>query len=359
MFHSYSAAGGPGLLLALAVILALVLSLLLPMVVPAQDYFADRNSTGTPILFGKDTHTALFACSGSIGDNSIKANFFKQYWLNAATYKPERLPRGKNYLGWGLSGKAGTVNGLGTLFSYGDFSPTFTSGAYLAYSRKTWKPSGDGTVYGNWALILSSTYTTCYYNIYYPRATFRRQLVDTFFNGFGVSLSFVDCIYKGNDDIYAGASVSVRRQSNYPFLTKVTIHNDTAYTTSGSNGSSGTTRTVTYINSNGDTYGVGPYVQYTDVSIRFNFTWVPAVLEHNLAFIVYPSIDLSQPYTPVYNAGASIALLKTGSPSTPLAALFFELDDVGNAYGSTYTFAKRSFRAGISTTLNILTGSMK
>ncbi|HLZ88526.1 MAG TPA: hypothetical protein VKQ52_14830 [Puia sp.] len=339
--------------------LALCLAFFFPLALSAQDYFNDRAATGTPILLGKDTHAALFSASGSIGDNSVKANFFKQYWLNAATYKADRLPRVKNYLGWGISGKASTVNGLGALFSLGDFSPSFNTGAYLSFSQKSWRASGDGTVYGNWALILSGNFTTCYYNIYTPRAAFSHQLVDTPFHALGVALSFVDCIYKGQDDLYVGASVSVKRQNNYSFLYKVTIRNDTAYTTPGSGGSSGTTRTVTAINTNGDTYGVGPYFQYTDVGVRLNLSWVPASLQHDVAFILYPSMDLSRAYTPVYNLGTSIAWLKTGSPSTPLAAVFFELDDVGNAYGSIYTFGKRSFRAGISASLNILTGVLK
>lgn len=337
--------------------LALVL---LPFTLSAQDYFADRNATGTPILFGKDNHAALFSGSGSIGDNSIKANFFKQYWLNAATYKPESLPRMKNYLGWGISGKAGTINGLGTLFSYGDFSPTFSAGVYLAYSRKTWKPSGDGALFGNWAFILSGNFTTGNYNIYYPAATFSRQLIDTAFHALGVSLSFVDCIYKGEDDWYVGASVSVRRLNNYAFLTKVLIRDDTAYANGGpGGGSGGATRTVTFINLNGDTYGVGPYWQYTDVNLRFNLSWVPAALQHQLAFIIYPSLSLSKPYHPVYHLGTSIAWLKAGSPSTPQAAVFFEMNDLGNAYGIPYPFLKRSFRAGVTASLNILTGVLK
>jgi len=337
----------------------LFLFLALPFTLRAQDYFADRNATATPILLGKDNHAGLFQASGNIGDNSVKVNFFKQYWLNESTYKADRLPRAKNYFGWGLSAKAATVNGLGTIFSYGDFSPTFNAGAYLSYSRKTWSPSGDGTVFGSWSFILAGSFTTCDYNIYTPANTFSHQLVDTAFHALGVSLSFVDCIYKGEDDLFVGASVAVRRLNNYPFLTKVNIKNDTAYTNGGNGGRAGTTRTVTAINSNGDTYGVGPYLQYTDVNIRLNLSWVPAALQHNLAFIVYPSFDLSKPYTPVYNVGTSIAWLKTGSPSTPIAAVFFEVDDLNNAYGSSYAFLKRSFRVGVSTTLNILTGSLK
>jgi hypothetical protein len=339
-----------------------LLLLVFPFTLSAQDYFADRNATGTPILLGKENHAALFSAGGNIGDNSLKVNFFKQYWLNAATYKPERLPRAKNYLGWGISGKVSTINGLGTLFSYGDFSPSFLAGAYLSYSRKTWKPSGDGTVYGNWAFILSGNFTTCNYNIYNPTASFRQQLTDTAFHALGVSLSFVDCIYKGEDDLYAGSSVSVRRLNNYVWLTKVIVRDDTAYTTPGGGsggGNSGTTRTVTYINLNGDTYGVGPYLQYTDVNIRFNLSWVPAALQHHLAFIVYPSLDVSKAYSPAYNLGSSIAWLKAGSPSTPLAAVFFEVNDLNNAYGIPYPFLKRSFRAGVSASLNILTGTLK
>lgn len=315
--------------------------------VNAQDYFSDFNSNANPVLF-KGTDNILFSTTLNVGDNSIKPNFFKQYWINKDNYRPLLHDRHKDYLGWGINAKVKTEDGLGVLFSSGEFNPGFTFGGYLSYSKLYWyKNKKNEETFGQWALILSGNWSTANYQLYRPRNTFSNQLTDTAFKGSSLSLSFVNGYFGGNSNLYAGASVTLKRVNNYGSLNKVEIKDDSVYS------SSGTVRSVTQVNSNGNVYAEGLYKQYNTVHASINISYIPAVFNYALGFIVYPSVDFSSGYGPVYNAGISIAHLVKGNPSCSDVALLFQLNDLGNVNKSPYPFFKRSFNFGIATALNI------
>jgi hypothetical protein len=333
--------------------LCVILTLLCSKV-RSQDYFGDLTSGATPVIL-KSSEKGLFSAVITSADNSVKTNFFRQYEIDYAQYKKnaDKLPRHLQSLGWGINTKTKTEDGLGSLFGSGNFNPGFTGGAYMSLSRMYWcknkKDKKDSLgIFGQWALILSGTLSTAKFQFYDGAKPYASQLSDTTFNGRTLSLSFVNGWYGGKDNIFAGASVSVSRLNNYGKLDKVNVKNDSIFP-SGTGG----TRIVQTINDDGDVYATGKYVQYNNFNIRANFSYVPGSLGQFVGIIFYPSVDLSKIYKPKYNLGLCIAHLKKGSPATSDAAFFLELNDLNNAAESTKPFFKRSFKFGVSTTLNI------
>lgn len=322
----------------------------------AQDYFSDRNANGTPIVFVNkgEGHQLLFSANVDVSDkSSLKTNIYQQYWLNQKNYNPLTQPRSKQFLGWGLSAKASTTDGLGKVFGSGDFNPGFTGGAYIAFSEYDWKllPDGKTTAFSNWAIIWSGNLSYANHQLFDPSLAFDDQLSSKTFHGTSGSLSFVKEIYPGKDNLYYGISFTMGRQSNYDDLNSVEIKNDSLISNNGAN------RTVTQINPKGNVYAEGKYQEYTNYNFRLNACYVPNALNHNVGFLFYPSVDLSSAYSAKYNMGFAFSYLKTGNPSAAVATLFFELDDINNAAGTDKPFMKRAFKVGVSTSLNILTGN--
>jgi hypothetical protein len=306
----------------------------------AQDYFSDRNGNGTPILV-KDTSgklaKQLFSAGVDLTDKTnIKVNFYAQSKIAPTSF-----------LGWGVSAKGTANNGATSLFSASNLSPGFGGGAYLAYTKLVESP----THYYAWAVILSANLNYTTYQFFTPSASYSKQLSSVNFSGNMVGISTFFKLHPGHDNLFLGASFSLGHQSNYNSLSTVTIKNDS--TISGT----GKTRTVEQVNKNGDNYATGSFLQYTDYNFRLNGTYIPGFLKYKFGLTVYPSIDLSTAYSPKYNAGLAFSFLKNNNPSTATASLFFEFDDIGNAQNSTKPFLNRSFKVGISTTLNVLTGS--
>jgi len=316
----------------------------------AQDYFADLTSGTTPVLFN-GISKALFSATINAGDNSVKSNFFRQYWINSEDYKPLNVPRDKKFWGWGLNTKVKTEDGLGALFKSGQFTPGFTAGSYFSFSRMYWKDSND-QVFGHWVIILSGTLSTSKFQLYHPATSFDTQLSDTNFNGRSLSLSFVNGLFKGRDNMFIGISITGSRMNNYSDLDKVEIKNDSVFT----NGS-GSTRIAEKINDDGNIYGLGIYKQYNNLNIRANLSYIPSAFSYFIAFIIYPSVDISSAFKPKYNVGVSFAHLKQGSPSTADASLFLELNDITNVTDKKDSFFKRAFKFGVSTTLNVFSST--
>lgn len=325
--------------------------LLFSIITKSQDYFTDLTSGTTPVLFN-GTQKALFSATVNAGDNSVKANFFRQYFMNARLYDPLALPRKQDFIGWGINAKTKTEDGLGPLFGSGEFNPGFTGGVYLSYSRMSWKKKDSSEVFGQYAFILSGTLTTSQFQLYNETNSFATQLSDTIFKGRTLSLSFVKGFFGGKDNVLLGVSVTASRMNNYNKLDKVDIENDSIFT----NGA-GRTRTVQLVNDNGNIFGTGEYKQFNNFNIRANLSYIPSALNYFIAFIGYPSIDYSKAFQPKYNIGISFAHLKQGNPAASDAALFFELNDITNVADKNSSFLKRSFKFGISTTLNIFTSS--
>lgn len=321
----------------------------------AQDYFLDRHANGNPIIFSAEgSNNLLFSAGIDLSDNSsVKANLYRQYWISKSTYKPLDIPRHKDFIGWGASLKGNMTNGLGNLFSYGAFDPAFNGGVYLAFTRLNWTKTttGSGTYFSNWAVILSQNISYATYQFYDATQPYASQLSEKNFTGRVTTLSYVLQLHPKSDNLMVGASFAYSRKSNYTDLNTVTIKNDSV--TSGS----GKVRTITDINTYGDTYALGRYREYNNYNLRLNCSYIPEALNNKIGFTFYPSVDLSAIYAPKYNLGLSFSYLKDKSPSTPIASLFFEVDDMNNAAHLAGSFLSRSFNIGISSTLNMLTGN--
>lgn len=321
----------------------------------AQDYFQDRHGNGNPIIFSADgSHNLLFSAGVNVSDkSSVKANLYRQYWLNESTYQPLAVPRQKDFLGWGVSIKANLTNGLGSLFSAGNLNAAFNGGAYLAYTQLTWKTTADGkgTYYSNWALILSQNLNYASYQFFNPAQPYNNQLSVHNFHGQVTALSYVLQLHPKKDNLLIGASLSFSHRSNFDNLQSVLITNDSLISGAGK------VRTVQETNDNGNIYAFGRFQEYTNYNFRLNATFIPAAFEYKVGFTIYPSVDISPIYRVRYNAGLALSYLKDKSPSTPIASLIFEFDDLNNSSNRQGSFLSRSFNVSIATSLNILTGT--
>ncbi|HTD41961.1 MAG TPA: hypothetical protein VK671_15135, partial [Mucilaginibacter sp.] len=289
----------------------IIVFVLLSNLLHAQDYFSDRNANGSPIILNSHgSNQLLFSANVDVSDkSSLKANIFKQYWLNKDSYTAmvnknnDTVPRNKNFLGWGLSTKASTTNGLGSVFGSGKLNPGFAGSGYLAFSNYSWvKPKGGtGTTFSSLAIILTGTLSYTNHQFFDPSQAFGKQLTSNSFSGTSGSLSFVKELHPSKDNWYVGASFTVGRQSNYDQLTTVLIKNDSSINNNNS------TRVVEQINQKGDVYAIGKYKEYTNYNIRLNACFVPGDLNSSIGFLLYPSIDLSSAYSAKYNIGFSFS----------------------------------------------------
>lgn len=322
--------------------------------IQAQDYFSDRHATGNPIIFSSQgKNELLFSAGFNLSDNSsIKANLFRQYWLDSLTYRPLETPRHKTFLGWGLSAKASMVNGPASLFSEGKLDPAFNGGAYLAYSRLNWKKTRNtkNTAFSDWSIILSENLNYATYQFFDRLKPFDAQLSTRNFKGSTTALAYVLKLHPKTDNVFIGASVSYSRKSNYYNLNSVYIKDDSVIS------SGGNSRTVTQASTSGTLYAEGRYREYGNLNLRLNSTYIPAAFNYNIGFTLYPSVDFTTKYRARYNTGLALSYLPKGSPSTPFASIFFEFDDITNASGLHSPFIKRSFNIGLTTTLNLLSG---
>lgn len=323
-------------------ICAVLLTIELPS--KSQDYFADLNSGTTPILSANDRR-ALFSATINAGDNSIKANFFRQYSIDNTRDLVTNNLINEYFLGWGINTKAKVESGISSLFGSGNFIPGFYGGAYFSLTKMKWTPLNEFSL---WAWVLSGTVSSSKFQFYNPIETFDKQLTDASFTGKSISLSHVRANFHGADNIIGGVSFTGARLNNYSKLTKVELKNDSIFT----NGA-GMTRIVQQVNDDGYIFAVGNYKEYTNWTFRPFITYIPGLLGNRIGFTLYPSLDLSNEFNPKYNIAIAFSLLKAGSPTLTDAALFIELNDLSNASNSTDNFLKRAIKVGISTSLNI------
>jgi hypothetical protein len=318
----------------------------------AQDYFADRNEAGIPVLLTTEgKRTALFSANLNLADAStFKANFYQQYMLDE---KPGNIagnpPLIQNSLGWGINGKAKTQNSVGNLFKSGEFKPGVGFGGYLAYSHYNYQDKcAANAVFSTWSLILSGNVDYSQHMFFYPTAAYKDQLAENTFRAPQATLSFVKFLGPKTDNFIIGFSAAVAKKSNYDELDTYEIKPDSVIL--GTNMS----RHVSKINDNGNTYASGDYKEYTNYRLKANLTYIPSALDYKIGFSVYPWIDLSSSGGTKYNTGIAFHLLKEGSPSTSQAAVFVEFGDLSNSANSAKPFIKRSFKFGVSTSLNFI-----
>lgn len=355
----------------------------------AQDYFDDLKGNGNPVSLNLKKNFNLSARL-NIGDKSAKLGFFKIYRLNLkkknsmnvwekiglehtkqnSFLKLVDLPRmnmkdstedfsgsGKtevpkssfklNDLGFGLSVKGKTSDGIGNLFSKGSVSPETQLGLYGVY--KNVKIKDDVHKY---TFLVSPffNYNFASYQVVRTDTTYKNQTSDTTLNGmnFGVS-SFFKFYRNKKDQFIVGASITQSQLNNYDDLDKVEIKESTTKTDS----SSGTVRTITTVNDNGYTYASGKIKQYWNTKIKCYLTYIPYQLDYRAALVVYPSVDINSLYAPVYNVGFGIHFLEKDNPTMSIAGVFFELNDIANAKNSKDPFMKHSFKIGVTAALNV------
>lgn len=336
----------------------------------AQDFFTDRNNTGTPVYFKKNgdtTRNFLFNAGVNVADASaVKVNFFRQKWNEKYLHykrpfmawdkdQQKEIPDSAvhndfNSFGWGLSLNVKTKDGLGKVLKSGNFDPGFDGGAYIAFTKyQTWKDSVFKSASHTW--IISGNLGFAKYQLYDPGAAFKDQLSSRNFTAPSFGFAYVYRPALENDNIYLGASLTYKRMNTYDDLDTYEIKNDSLFTNNG------ITRKVTKINEDGNVYGVGDYKEYSNFRFRFNLSYVPSVFDYRFGFNIYPSVDVGGPYAARLNTGIGFSYLKDKNPSLAVFSLNFELNDINNAEKSSKTFLKHSFKIGISTNLNFITGS--
>jgi hypothetical protein len=321
----------------------------------AQDYFTDRNNSGTPVFLVRNGDTTnkqyLFSAAANISDaTSLKVNFYKQNWGVPKDLGPNKLAIGA--FGWGASLNAATKAGVGSILGGGNFDPAFSGGVYFAFTKFTTWTDDSGALHSKYhAWILSSNLTFATNQLYNPAADFGSQLSSKNFVGPSLALSYVFEPALNNNDLFLGGSFTYKKMSNYADLDSYTITNDSLTT------GSGITRKVTKINPNGDTYAVGDYKEFSNYELRGNISFIPGALKYRVGVILYPSVDFGGPYSARVNTGVAFNYLTDKNPTLSIFSINMELDDIGNAEGSKKTFLKRAFKIGVSTSLNAITGS--
>ncbi len=303
-----------------------------------QDYFEDSKGSGFSIM--STNVTSIFSAKLNVGDNSIKSDLFNQYQVkkvsDLSTY----------HFGWGLSLKGKSENGLGILFSTGSLVPGFTGNGYLAFRKIIKKPVAKW-----WIFILSGGYSVSKYNLYNPSKIYSKQLTDTIYQGYNFGLSWCYLFPVGRNklsNIILGASIGLSRINNYGNLSKVEIKDTKIINDTGGN-----TRNITPVQSNGDIYAEGKYLQYSSTKFRFNLAYIPSFLNNRISLMFYPSVNYSKVFAPLYNLGMGIQYLQIGSPSVSIGGLFIEFNDISNAQGKTGGIIKRTLTVGLTASLNI------
>jgi|GEM_PF-1015656 len=351
-------------------LLFLSLILLGSQAAKAQDFFSDRNNTGTPVHFIRQSDTTkilLFNAGVNVSDAAaVKLNIFNQKWSKSAGQTKTALQRdGKDSVivkstysafGWGAFGNIKTKAGLGKVFKSGKFDPGFDGGLYLALTsfylkqdsvNGQMRPPRSST---NSTLILSGNIGFAKNLLYDPKQDFGKQLKTENFTAPSIGLGYVYQPALKHDNLFVGGSATYKRVSNYDDLDTYEIKNDSSYTDNG------ITRHATKISPDGDTYAMGEYRTYWDLRLRGNISYIPRSFNYRFGFNLYPSVDVGGPYAARWNAGVGFSYLKDNNPSLSIVSLNIEVNDIGDAEGSGKGFFKHSFKVGISTNLNLITG---
>jgi len=328
-------------------ILIILFSFWLSISLSGQDYFEDVKGSGFSVLSARNT--TLISTRVNVGDNSIKINFFQQYRLKCDTAQniDHQWPKKKFDLGWGIAVKGKSEDGIGLLFSTGSFSPGFNGSGYLSLRNITsWQDQARW-----WILLLSGGYTISNFNLFNPDAAINKQLTDTIFQGYNFGLSWCYIIPVNNlkDNIIVGASIGFNRVNNYGNLSKVEIKDTKSIADTG-----GTIRNITPVKRNGAIYAKGSYKEFNTAKARISMAYIPSFLNNRVAFMVYPSINYSKIYAPIYNAGFGIQFLKKGAPTISIGGIFVEFNDITNVQGKTTGFIKQTLSIGLTASLNIL-----
>jgi hypothetical protein len=264
--------------------------------------------------------------------------------------------------GWGIALKSKAEQGIGSLFSSGQFADGFAVNLYLAGQRsisaKEWgkvknRPLKKGDSYRFWALV--GGITNSQYRFYRPDLSNKDQLSDfESITGFQAGYSYFTITPNANEDnILRGISINYALKNNYKKLPKVEIkdYND--------NTSIGSLRNVQLLDDNGSTYALetpdSKLSTFGVLTIRGQLGIIPKTLDNRISFLFYPELAYQKQKLTV-NLGLGVQFLKKGNPLISEAGVFAKLTDVFNAGGSNNPFIQRTLELGLTASLNILTG---
>lgn len=343
--------------------------LLASLTAKAQIWYDDAAGGGFPVLLGGSKNgnsekTTLFNARVNTSDGSTILSIFKRKFpktqgIDTTTVRPSAtdrpdpnsFSRNNPRFGWGTSVKGKVENGLGSLFSSGKISPSFTVGGYLTYSG--WMQAKKGSKFI--LPILSVRYTRSEQRFYYPEEKADSIRFSNFLpsNGFEISGGYYEIVPDGERNTIWGVTFSATNKDNYSTLTKVEVKDIKATNGAGQPG-----RTVTIIDDDGYTYAqstaTNPYRTFWAHQLRFHYGKI--LSNSRIAFITYPSVEFTtKPASSgTVNLGFGLHFLKEGQPSLSQVGVVFELNDLFNANSSTKPLLQRGFKVGIVAGLNAI-----
>ena len=338
--------------------------------VRAQDYIDDFSGNGNPISLSMGENWNASARVNA-GDNSLKLNTFGLIQLKAQNKEFPSINRRDNrmdeedftnsgehvrltddynfhFLGAGLGLKAKTEDGLGTLFSKGQVTPSTQFGGYLIWKSVKIKEDTHRHT------IVVSPFANVSYASYQmiPSDSGYVNKYDTAVTTWNIGISAFRQAYIGKSQFVIGLSYTFSRKNNYSDLDKVELKEGYTWQNPGNPQQT----QVTTINDNGYVYGKGTLKAYENHNLKAYFTLLPNAFDKRLAFIFYPSVDFNSQYDdPAMNFGLGIHFMERDNPGLSMAGINFEWNDTNNSKGKDQPFMKRSFRVSISYALNVIT----
>lgn len=340
------------------------IGLLLAGSASAQDYFDDLRGNGNPVSLNLNKTFNISARLNTGDGTSAKLNLFKMFHIknndgadidsaekvitedftnSAAASAPISTFRLFD-VGLGTSLKGKTKDGLGDLFTKGNFGGESQWGLYGVVHKVKIANDHHKHTYV-FSPFINFTYAS--YRVL-PDTSVSFKRIDTTMNRRNVGFSFFRQGYiRGRSQFIVGGSLTFSKLNNYDDLKKAELKEFVTRTDSIGH-------TITTIEDKGYTYAVGNIKEYKNTNLKVYCSLVPFSLEYRAALILYPSIDFNKLYSdPLYNVGLGVHFLEKGNPSISALGLFFELNDIDNSKQKTDPFIKRSFKIGITTALNI------
>jgi len=386
----------------------------------SQGYFANSEGEATPVGTAQGNASGLFQVklnpnnSASIGIFNIinPSKFPDQVDLRGTS--PGIVYDYKSTLyGWGVSLTGKEENGIASLFSSNQFTPSASIGGYFTadyfrIKRDTQSPM-DTTVIDTitdyvitktfckindscmievfdtsvvisyntvflqrsksiakeWLIIPSVYLDVANHRLFNDAAARDAMKIDSTFVAPRLALSFQGILpfngkyddagnYLGKlDDLLFRLTFDYGLRSNYSSLDMVEVRENRRITFTDT-----TSREVQNFDEDGYTYGVfKEYKKFNSLKVKANIGYIPSFLDNRIGFILYPTVEYADKDKPKYSAGFSANLLKKGSPLVTQVGVFFEFNDLTNYRDRDIPFFKRTFKAGIVASLNVLTNS--
>lgn len=386
----------------------------------SQGYFANSEGEATPVGTAQGNASGLFQVklntsnSASIGIfNIITPSSKFPSTIDLRKTSPGIVNNYKSTMfGWGLSLTGKAENGIATLFNSNQFTPSASVSGYFAFDFFKIKtdPSNPGvrsleersdtiitktfckindscmievfdtsiiitpntilvqrskSIAKEWLIIPAIYLDVANHRLFNDAAARDAMKIDSTFVAPRFALSFQGILpfngkyddagnYLGKlDDLLLGLTFDYGLRSNYSSLDMVEVRENRRITFTDT-----TSREVQNFDEDGYTYGVfKEYKKFNSLKVKANIGYIPSFLDNRIGFILYPTVEYADKDKPKYSAGFSANLLKKGSPLVTQVGVFFEFNDLTNYRDRDIPFFKRTFKAGIVASLNVLTNS--